>query len=254
MPSYIGHTACAIKLMDQLKLNDEQKTKFIIGNMIPDIKQVDIDYSLNEFENKRNIQRAKRKTHFRRKTNKILEFPNCDIFLEKYEKEIKKHIETLAYFFHLCTDYYYFRFFLPKVITFLDKNYAKVTEKDNFYYVRINKTGKIIKARAFFSKLSKKGLYKEYSRSNGYFIKKYKIELNTKELREYIEKKGFDAHVEEVNISKIYDVFNRLDKVYNRLKIEELKIFDERELDEFVEDVVSIFVKKYGYLMSKYLK
>ena len=144
MPSYIGHTACAIKLMDQLKLNDDQKKKFIIGNMIPDIKQVDIDYSLNEFDNKRNIQRAKRKTHFRRKTNKILEFPNCDVFLEKYEKEIKKHIETLAYFFHLCTDYYYFRFFLPKVITFLDKNYAKVTEKDNFYYVKINKIGTII--------------------------------------------------------------------------------------------------------------
>ena len=81
MPSYIGHTACAKELISRLKLNEEDKMKFIIGNMIPDIKQVDIDYSLNEFINKRNIQRSKRVTHFRRKTNKILEFPNCDVFL-----------------------------------------------------------------------------------------------------------------------------------------------------------------------------
>ena len=239
--------------MDQLKLTSEQKKKFIIGNMIPDIKQVDIDYSLDEYTNKKNIQRSKRITHFRRKTNKILEFPNCDVFLEKYEKEIKKHIETLAYFFHLCTDYYYFRFFLPKVITFLDKNYAKVTEKDNFYYVKINKTGKIIKARSFFSKLSKKGLYKEYGRSNWYFIKKYKIDLDVKSLRNYILKKGFNAHVEELDISKVYDVFNRLEKVYSRLKMENLEIFEEKQLDELVDDVVRIFMEKYGYLLKKYM-
>ncbi len=252
MPSYIGHTACAIRLMDQLKLNSEQKKKFIIGNMIPDIKQVDIDYSLDEYTNKKNIQRSKRRTHFRRKTNKILEFPNCDVFLEKYEKEIKKHIETLAYFFHLCTDYYYFRYFLPKVITFLDKNYGEVSEKDNFYYVRINKTGNIIKARSFFSKISKKGLYKEYSRSNGYYIKKYKIDLDVKELRDYIDKKGFNSYVEEINTDKIYDVFNRLEKVYNRLKVEELRIFEERQLDELVDGVVNEFTKEYGYLLKKY--
>ena len=123
MPSYIGHTACALELMSRLKFNKIEQTKFIIGNMIPDIKQVDIDYSLDEFINKRNIQRSKRITHFRRQTNKILEFPNCDVFLNKYEKEIKKHIETLAYFFHLCTDYYYFRVFLPNEITFLDSNF-----------------------------------------------------------------------------------------------------------------------------------
>ena len=92
MPSYIGHTACAKELMSRLKLTSDERMRFIIGNMIPDIKQVDIDYSLDEFINKRNIQRSKRITHFRRKTNKILEFPNCDVFLEKYEKEIKKHI------------------------------------------------------------------------------------------------------------------------------------------------------------------
>ena len=254
MPSYIGHTACAKELIKRLKLTDEEKTKFIIGNMIPDIKQVDIDYSLDEFINKKNIQRSKRITHFRRKTNKILEFPNCDVFLEKYEKEIKKHIETLAYFFHLCTDYYYFRIFLPKQIIFLDYNFNPVTEKDNFYYVKIKKNERIIKAKSFFSKISKKSLYKEYSRSDSYLVKRYKINLEVDKLRNYIDRNGFNCYVEEIDISKINDLFNRLDKIYDKLNNDDMLVFEKKELDVFVKNVVDIFVDNYGYLFKKYLR
>ncbi len=254
MPSYIGHTACAKELISRLKLTNEDKTKFIIGNMIPDIKQVDIDYSLDEFINKKNIQKSKRITHFRRKTNKILEFPNCDVFLEKYEKEIKKHIETLAYFFHLCTDYYYFRIFLPKQITFLDSNFNPVTERDNFYYVKIKKSERIIKARSFFSKISKKSLYKEYSRSDSYLVKKHKINLDVDKLRKYIDKNGFNCYVEEMDLSKINDIFSRLEKIYERLNNDEMLVFEKKELDIFVKDVVDIFIDNYGYLFKKYLK
>ena len=253
MPSYIGHTACALELMSRLKFNKIEQTKFIIGNMIPDIKQVDIDYSLDEFINKRNIQRSKRITHFRRQTNKILEFPNCDVFLNKYEKEIKKHIETLAYFFHLCTDYYYFRVFLPKEITFLGKDLEVVTEKDNFYYVKINKSSKIVKAKSFFSKLSKKGIYKEYTRSNSYLIKKHKIKIDTDYLKEYIKKNGFESYVEEIDTTKIYDIFDRIDKAYERVTNEEMLVFDAKELDSFVTEVVDVFIKEYKYLLKKYI-
>ena len=252
MPSYIGHTACAIKLMDHLKLNDEQKMKFIIGNMIPDIKQVDIDYSLDEFINKRNIQRSKRITHFRRQTNKILEFPNCDVFLNKYENEIKKHIETLAYFFHLCTDYYYFRIYLPKVITFMDSSFNVVTERDNFYYVKIKKNDEIVKAKSFFSKLSPRSLYKEYSRSDSYLIKRFKIDLNVDKLRAYVERHGYNCYVEEIDLTKIYDVFNRLDKIYDRLNNDKMLVFEESGLDHFVKEVINIFIDNYGYLLDKY--
>ena len=254
MPSDIGHTACAKELISRLKLNEEDKMKFIIGNMIPDIKQVDIDYSLNEFINKSNIQRSKRVTHFRRKTNKILEFPNCDVFLDKYEKEIKKHIETLAYFFHLCTDFYYFKVFLPKEITFMDTSFNKVTETDNFYYVKIRKSDRVVKAKSFFSKLSKKSLYKEYSRSDSYLIKRFKIDLNVDKLRAYIERNDFDCHVEEIDLSKINDIFNRLDKIYSRLSNEKMIIFEERALDSFVKEVVDVFIDNYGYLLKKYMR
>ena len=254
MPSYIGHTACAFKLIERLKLTEEEKTKFIIGNLIPDIKQVDIDYSLDEFINKKNIQRSKRVTHFRRKTNKILEFPNCDVFINKYEKETKRHIETLAYFFHLCTDYYYFKEFLPKVITFLDYEYNAVTERDNFYYVKIKKNDKIVAAKSFFSKLSKQSLYKEYSRSNAFLIRKFKINLDVSKMRDYIKNKGFNCYVEEVDLSKINDVFNRLDKIYSNVIEDELLVFDRKQLETFVNNVVDVFIDNYGYLLKKYMK
>ena len=131
MPSYIGHTACAYELLKHLNINENEKIRFIIGNLIPDIKQVDIDYTLDEFINKRRIQKSKRVTHFRKETNFILEYPHCRIFLEKYEKEVKEHIETMAYFFHLYTDYYYFKYFLPDIITFLDDNCEEIEERDN---------------------------------------------------------------------------------------------------------------------------
>ena len=253
MPSYIGHTACGLELLKQLNLSKEDKTKFIIGNLVPDIKQVDIDYTLDEFINKRNIQRKKRITHFRKQTNKILEYPHCRIFLEKYEEEVKKHIETMAYFFHLYTDYCYFKYFLPEMISFYDSDYHEVDERDNFYYVKIHKSDEFLKASIFFSKVRKEGLYKEYARSNYYLIKKYNIQLDTVQLREYLDKNSFCCYVDEIDLSKIEDVFQRIDKVYNNRIIDTtLLVFEEKKLNSFIKKVVKDFIKEYGYLLTKY--
>ena len=66
MPSYIGHITTAKLLLARLNISHEDQIKFIIGNIVPDIKQVDIDYTLDEFVNKKNIQKSKRVTHFRK--------------------------------------------------------------------------------------------------------------------------------------------------------------------------------------------
>ena len=253
MPSYIGHTACGLELLKQLNLSPKSETKFLIGNLVPDIKQVDIDYTLDEFINKRNIQKKKRLTHFRKNTNKILEYPHCRIFLEKYEDKVKKHVETMAYFFHLYTDYCYFKYLLPEMISFYDCNYQEVDERDNFYYVKIHKSGQFEKASTFFSKIKKDSIYKEYARSNHYLIEKYNIELDTNYLREYIQKNSFCCYVEEIDLSKIEGVFQRIDKVYHNKIVEpELLIFEEEKIDRFIKKVVKDFIKEYGYLLEKY--
>ena len=253
MPSYIGHIACGEALIKKLHLSSEDETKFMIGNLIPDIKQVDIDYTLDEFINKKNIQRSKRITHFRKKTNKILEYPHCRIFLEKYEKDVVKHVETFAYFFHLYTDYYYFKYFLPKVISFYTVDFKEVDERDMFYYVKVHKSGEYIKASNFFSKLKQEGLYKEYYRSNYYLIHKYKLNIHTKELKEYLDLHSFCSYVDEVNMDRIQDIFHKIDRVYRYAKDDELLIFEEKQLDTFIKNVVKSFMEEYGYLIENYL-
>ena len=78
------------------------------------------------------------------------------------------------------------------------------------------------------------------------FRKKTKME-------KYIERNGFNCYVEEIDISKIYDVFNRIEKIYDRLNNEEMLIFEQKELDIFVKDVVDVFIREYGYLLKKYM-
>lgn len=253
MPSYIGHITTAKLLLSKLNISHEDQIKFIIGNIVPDIKQVDIDYTLDEFVNKKNIQKSKRVTHFRKNTNKILEYPHLRIFLEKYREDSKEHIETFAYLFHLYTDHYYFKFFLPKVIKFYNYEMEEVDERDNFYYVKILKNNKILKAKTFFSKLSSQGLYKEYSKCDSFLINKYHLKINVDLLRRYVKKYSYNCYVEEIKITKIYDVFDKIERILKNKTSDEMMIFEPDDLERFVVDVVDSFCEEYSDLISNYL-
>ena len=253
MPSYIGHITTAKLLLSKLNISHEDQIKFIIGNIVPDIKQVDIDYTLDEFVNKKNIQKSKRVTHFRKNTNKILEYPHLRIFLEKYKEDSKKHIETFAYLFHLYTDHYYFKFFLPKVIKFYNYEMEEVDERDNFYYVKILKNNKILKAKTFFSKLSSQGLYKEYARSDSFLINKFNLKINIDLLRRYVKKYSYNCYIEEIKITKIYDVFDKIERILKNKTSDEMMIFEPDDLEKFVVDVVDSFCEEYSDLINNYL-
>lgn len=254
MPSFVAHISCGHELLKKLKINEEDIIKFQIGNLVPDIKQTDIDYTLDEFINRNKIQKAKRITHFRKKTNKILEYPHCRIFLEKYEQEAKTHIETLAYFFHLYTDYYYFKYFLPETITFLDENMQEVDEIEHLQYVRIHKNGQVLKDKTFFSKIHQKGLYKEYTRSNQYLMNEFHLNLDTKPLREYLQKNSYTCYVEEIDLSKIYEVLDKIDRLNEQHPVESLQIFEEEKLKSLVHEVVETFIDTYKDIIKNYLK
>jgi hypothetical protein len=47
-------------------------------------------------------------------------------------------------------------------------------------------------------------------------------------------------------------VFNKIDRIYKYPKQEELLIFEEKQLDKFVKDVVSSFCKEYKYLLDNF--
>ena len=77
--------------------------------------------------------------------------------------------------------------------------------------------------------------------------------MNTKFMKDYLKRNGYNTYVEEIKLNKIYDVFARIDKVYDRISDDELQIFTEEMLDAFVDKVVSSFIEEYGDLIKKYL-
>lgn len=256
MPSFAIHNICGLELLDKLNVSEEDRNKFIIGNVLPDVSRIRRFNELDDLNKRRAIQKRKKETHFRDNLGRIVEYPNCEEFLKKYKKDIKEDIITLAYFFHLYTDYYYFTKIFNKIVTFYDENMKVTDMKSELKYVKINKTKEVVEASEFFSKRNNKGIYKEYSRCNSYLAKKHKFRIDALELYDYVDQYGFLTNVEETNSLYAYYAIRKLEKYNNDIDINDdhLLIFKEEDLDLLVKDVVDSFVKKYSDLLVKYCK
>lgn len=256
MPSFAIHNICGLELLDKLDVSEEDKNKFIIGNVLPDVSRIRKFNELDDLNKRRAIQKRKKETHFRDNLGRIVEYPNCDEFLKKYGKDIKEDIITLAYFFHLYTDYYYFTKIFNKIVTFYDENMKITDMKSELKYVKINKTNEVVEASEFFSKRNNKGIYKEYSRCNSYLAKKHKFRIDALELYDFVDQYGFLTNIEETNSLYAYYAIRKLEKYNNDIDIndDQLLIFKEEDLDLLVKDVVDSFVKKYSDLLVKYCK
>ena len=256
MPSFAIHNICGLELLDKLDVSEEDRNKFIIGNVLPDVSRIRKFNELDDLNKRRAIQKRKKETHFRDNLGRIVEYPNCEEFLKKYKKDIKEDIITLAYFFHLYTDYYYFTKIFNKIVTFYDENMKVTDMKSELKYVKINKTNEVVEASEFFSKKNIKGIYKEYSRCNSYLAKKHKFRIDALELYDYVDQYGFLTNIEETNSLYAYYAIRKLEKYNNDIDIndDQLLIFKEEDLDLLVKDVVNSFVKKYSDLLVKYCK
>lgn len=257
MPSFAIHNICGLELLDKLEVSESDKNKFIIGNVLPDVSRIRKYNELDDLSKRKAIQRRKKETHFRENQGKIIEYPNCEIFLDKYKEDVENDIITLAYFFHLYTDYYYFTKIFNKIVTFYDENMNVTDMKKELKYVKINKTNEVVGASEFFSKRNNKGIYKEYSRCNSYLAKKHKFKIDSSELYDYVDQYGFLTNIDETNSLYAYYAIRKLEKYVNDIDIKkdfQLLIFREEDLDLLVKDVVDSFIKKYKKLLVKYCK
>lgn len=255
MPSFTIHTIAGKELIKKINLTRNDKITFLISNLLPDARSIKINPNWSEQERRKNIQLEKRKTHFRTNTTDVLEYPNINIFLNKYENEIKNNIATLGYFFHLYTDYYYFKFFLPRYIKFYDTN-MNITNirKDNAYIEKIN-SNKIVETKDFWSKYSFNSVYHEYSKMNNYIMDKYHLRVSCDELREFIKTNKIDPQIEEIDSSNTIQVINKLDKllnVSNENKNTNFNIFKLNDIDKLIEEIVESFINNYDYLLKNY--
>lgn len=257
MPSFAVHTICGDKLLKELSVSEEDRIKFLIGNILPDTKTIDIPDDIDEVSRRSKIQSMKMKTHFRTDKNAILQYPDLEYFLSKYEEQVKNDINALAYFFHLYTDTYYFTRFLPSFVTFLDKDGNKATIRKDIENVHIKKTDEYMTDASFWSKYNERGIYQEYSRSNKFLLERYPFSFDIERLKEYLIDHPYKVNIEEINPDKALEGVEQLEMVIiNSMSNtnNNLYIFTNEEMAELVEKVVSSFIKEYGYLLQSYQK
>ena len=254
MPSFAIHTVCGIELLKKLKVDDNSKRDFIIGNILPDVSRVRDYKNKDDLDKRKSIQDRKMITHFRVDDDIVLQYPDLNKFLNKYEDSVKKNIISLAYFFHLYTDYYYFKIFLNDILCFYDKDMNITNSKKNVYYVKILRNNEVYEFKKLFNKLGNDSIYNDYSISNKYLINKYNLNIDYDDLIEYIDQEGFTTEIKESNSLFAYYAIIKLRKYLKDLEIvdDKLRYFTYEEFDSLVENIINNFIKDYGYLLDNY--
>ncbi len=255
MPSFMIHTIAGERMIKQLKLTDEDKKKFFISNLLPDTVDRSLYASYRGQERRDRKQKIKRITHFRTDYTQTFEYPNLELFLDKYKEQTKKDINYLAYFFHLYTDYYYFAIYLPTIITFYDKNHNISTKREDNVYVEIKNFNREMDHDDFWDNFGNESIYADYSRLNKYLVNKYPLSFKPKELIKYIHNSNYKVDMEETNsnlaIQAIESLKNIVDEATNK-DIEQTKIFTIDQIEKLMDDIVSSFLDKYKDLLNNY--
>ncbi len=254
MPSYLVHTIAGEKLMKHLSLTEEEKNQFFISNLLPDVKEKINTEGLSKEEIRNQTQIKKRITHFRTEFNHAFEYPDLNYFLSKYKESVKNDIKVFGYFFHLYTDYYYFKNYLPTIITFLDKDENISPRREDNKYVIIKNKNKRMDHEDFWDNTNKDSLYQEYSRLNKLLVRDYNIQINPKKLQDYIKKKNYKIDIEEVNPEGMNTILNQISDIIKEAKEgvpEELIIFTEKQITDMIEKIVTSFLKDYKKIIPK---
>ncbi len=256
MPSYAIHAICGNEILKEMNLSENAKKSFIIANIIPDVSRVTGFKKKDTKEKRKSIQENKISTHFRTDLNATLSYPDLDMFLEKYSGNVKSSITSFAYFFHLYTDYYFFKKFLTSILSFYDENMQKTKNRKDVSFVKVNRTGEIIEYSKFFSKDNDIGIYRDYSILNNYLLNKYELKIDYDDLFEYIDQGKFHIDIEETKSIYAYYAVFKMKKYLKDEKVKDynLKILEAEELDKFIKDVIKSFKKNYGYFINSYLK
>jgi hypothetical protein len=256
MPSFMIHTIAGEKMIKKLHLENEDKKKFFISNLVPDTLDRSAYAQYKGEERRSRKQKIKRITHFRTDFNQIFEYPNLELFLSKYEEQTKKDINFLGYFFHLYTDYYYFSHYLPQIIVFYDKNHNISKRREENVYVEIKNYNREIGHEDFWDNYGKESIYEDYSRLNKYLVNKYPLSFAPKELIEYLKTNNYKVDMEEINSDYAIQAIENLKRIVDEClgeEKEQLKIFTIDQIENLIDETVNTFLDKYESLLKEYM-
>ena len=225
MPGFILHLTAAQMLLEMLPkqcvLSREKKEQndFLAGTLLPD------------------APKDKRISHFRNSNcfGKILEYPDLELFLEKYHSMIQNSL-CMGYYFHLYVDQRFFQEYLPKVVTYLDKDGRPSMEKKDVVQVKIRKNGKMPGIMEF---CSEDYYYGDYTKMNTYLVKRYHIPM---ELNTHLVNPGID----EVDVGDLSMILEKLRGYLDvpEEQVHEVNVFDVEDLLEFLRKITKEFIEK----------
>ena len=239
MPSYVIHYICGNKLIENYKVTPKEKALFLVGNLIPDsskllgnIETASIPGDFRK-EHRDEIQNEKFTTHFRnpKERNNVIMLPYPEKFKEKYGI---KDLVSLGYYYHLCTDKYFFNEIWKKSFEFLTETLRKTSSKEEAKYVRVKKNNKIIPIKDFYSS---KHLYHDYTIMNKLLLEHFNLSFDKDELIRYLDE--INNNFDEVD-------FNNLESVIKDtlFYIEESQNITDNDLEVFNKDIIINFINE----------
>lgn len=252
MASFVVHHTAAMHFLKKLeesgiKISQKNKNDFLLGNLIVDSidKEINVDKQIQ-----------KKTTHFSENDNedKIVQYPNLDLFLDKYIFDLENgDFKVLGYFFHLYTDYKFFNDLFKTSFTFLDREYKETVYTQNAVYVNLHKDGKIINYKDLWTLNTETSIYDDYTTINKIVLEYFKYGFDYENLKNA----AFDFEnisIEEINPKNITSV---LDSTNNYIKESyatnnELKVFNIDDILNFVPEVVDSFSSDFSKVISNY--
>ena len=223
MPGFILHMTAAKMLFDKMHSNkmrsDVDVDAFQVGNLIPD--------SVSD----------KTGSHFRhpRRQEKLMVYPDLDLFLDKYE-QLLTDSSCLGYYFHLFVDRVYARDYIPRIVSFHDESGMEASDRKDITHALIKRTGELIPIKDFFSD---EYYYGDFTKLNTYLLNRFNLSL---ELSTNVTNPG----IEEVNYADICKIQKQLEGYLDvpENAVHELKVFEAEDLLAFLEDATVHFSKQ----------
>lgn len=213
MPGFILHLTAAKMALERLD-SSVNRNDFLFGNLAPD------------------VFKEKTASHFRNPSRygERIEYPDLDLFLEKYE-DLLHDSSCLGYYFHLYIDRCFFKEYLPRIVTFLDQDEHVASKMDLVVWAKVAKTGEMIPVQKFFSE---EYYYGDFTLMNRYLVERYQISFA-------IDTDVKNPGIEEVDYALVAGLLEKLEGWLDVSSeaIRDLKVFDVEDLIGFLENAVA---------------
>lgn len=219
MPGYILHLTAAEIFLQSLEKKGIQpawtkreKSDFRAGNLMPD------------------TVKEKSGSHFRSRetSGDIVQYPILPEFLKKYGKLLEDK-SCLGYCFHLYVDYRFFSEFFGTIVRFYDREGREEKRKERICTAEILKNKNNVMPQEFFSE---EFYYGDYTRMNTWLADRYGLSF---EFSRIPENPGI-TEVEYADLDRICEELKAYMKVPPEA-VSELKVFDLKNLTEFIEQI-----------------